>query len=577
MSIANKIFFFAILLLVTSLHENNAEYQCGKLSRRAGFVINADETENVWPWHVAVYNVSDKYIAGGTIVSDRFVLTAAHVTFRNEHIALHPFELHVRMGIHDLTNPQNYTRYGNVSKIIRYPNYDTKLLMNDLALLKLVEPIEFSVYIAPICLWPTDGPDLDNVAAKQQGTVVGWGFTENSTVSQVLREAKMSIIDFQSCAENTKSFQQLLAKGKNYCAGNRGETTVCRGDSGGGMYFMIDFTWYLRGIVNQGTPTQDTRYPCDPSKEVLFMDVPYYQKWIERYTLPEQHNRLALRKCGLGIYVESAQKINKVLTADRNPWMAHLHYLFWDRFYVSDCHGILVHPEFVLTLARCIVKQANRELLHVVLGESTIGPNPFDGSQHDVLFIGISDTFIHDKFEQNRYGYDVGLVHLTRAIDANRDIATPICLPARLEPNPYFVLTAWYRRDDHPKELSSSLLQPVRFFSCSSLYNRAGMAISADSFLNCYQHCKLSENVKANGTYTCELIYEKDCRFPLSGGPVFYTKHDGYSTYTYLAGMRSFGSADCKDKLNDIYTDVVMLGPWISKTIEENALFVDKI
>ncbi|XP_053684974.1 polyserase-2-like [Sabethes cyaneus] len=577
MQLAEKFPFCAFLLIIIHSDWVTAGYQCGKLNRRAGFVINADETENVWPWHVAVYNASDKYVAGGTIVSERYVLTAAHVTFRNEHIALHPDELHVRMGIHDLSNPQNYTRYRNVSKIIRYPNYDNKLLMNDLALLELEESIEFNVFISPICLWPVDGPDLESIAASQQGTVVGWGLTENSTVSEVLREAKMSIIDFQSCAENTKSFQQLLAKGKNYCAGNRGETTVCRGDSGGGMYFMIDFTWYLRGIVNQGTPTQDTRYPCDPGKEVIFMDVPFYQKWIERYALPEQHNLLALHECGLGNYVESMEKTNKVLTADSNPWITHLHYLFWDRFYVSDCHGILIHSEFVLTLARCIVTQPNRELLHVVLGEVSIGPDPYDEYQNDILIIGISDSFVHEKFRLNRYGYDVGLLHLTRAADISKANIAPVCLPPKLEPNPYYILTAWYRRDDHPKELSSSLLQPVRFTACSSLYSKAGVVTSPDSFLNCYQHCKLSENVKANGTYACELIYEKDCRFPISGGPVFYTKHDGYNTYTYLTGLRSFGSADCKDKLNDIYTDIVSLGPWIAKTVEENALFVDKI
>ncbi|XP_058828048.1 polyserase-2 [Topomyia yanbarensis] len=569
--------FFLFAGIIYGTEAVALDVQCGKVNRLAGYVINAEETENVWPWHVAIYNSSNDYIAGGSIISERFVLTAAHVTFRNEHIALHPFELHVRMGIKDLSNPKNYTRYGNVSKIIRYPNYDTSLMVNDLALLELTDDIEFSVHISPICLWPVGGPNIEDLAVNEQGTVVGWGYTENSTISQVLREAKMSIIDFQSCVENTKSFQPLLAKGRNYCAGNRGETTVCRGDSGGGMYFMIDFTWYLRGIVNQGTPTQDTRYPCDPKKEVIFMDVTFYQKWVERYALPKQHNRLGLHSCGLGSYVESMQKVNKVLAPDRNPWIAHLHYLFWDRFYVSDCHGVLIHPEFVLTLARCIVKQSNRELLHVILGEESIGPDPYDESQFDAQVVGITDSYVHERFSPEGFGYDVGLVHLERRADLQKDSIEPICLPSTLEPNPYYILTAWYRRDDHPKELRASLLQPVRFSACNSMYRRIGVVASPDSNLICFQHCKLKEQVQANGTYNCELIYDKDCRIPISGGPVFYTKHDGYNTYTYLAGLRSFGSADCKDKLNDIYTDIVSLGSWIDKTVEEKALFIDEV
>lgn len=330
---------------------------------------------------MAVYNSTNNYIAGGTIVSDRFILTAAHVTFRKQHIALIPADLFVVMGIKDLSNPQNYTRYGNVSKIIRYPNYDTERMVNDLALLKLTEKIEFSMHISPICLWPINGPDLEKLALRQRGTVVGWGYTENSTISQVLREASMSIIDFQSCAENTKSFQPLLAKGRNYCAGNRGETTVCRGDSGGGMYFLIDFTWYIRGIVNQGTPTQDTRYPCDPKKEVIFMDVTFYQKWVERYALPEEHNRMGLHECGFGSYLESSQRIDKVLAPVSNPWITHLYYLFWDRFYVSDCHGLLIHVEFVLTLARCLTDRPNRKLYVelVVIETYTDVENLFQG------------------------------------------------------------------------------------------------------------------------------------------------------------------------------------------------------
>ncbi|XP_058457835.1 polyserase-2 [Malaya genurostris] len=568
---------FRFLLVAVTIGGIRAGLECGKVNRLAGYVINAEETENVWPWHVALYNSTNDYIAGGSIISERFVLTAAHVTFRNEHIALHPFELHVRMGIKDLRDPQNYTRYANVSKIIRYPNYDTKLMVNDLALLQLTNAIEFSSYISPICLWPVGGPNLDDLAATEQGTVVGWGYTENSTISQVLREAKMSIINFQSCVENTKSFQPLLTEGRNYCAGNRAETTVCRGDSGGGMYFMIDFTWYLRGIVNQGTPTQDTRYPCDPKKEVIFMDVTFYQKWVERYALPQQHNRLGLARCGLGSYVESTQKVNRVLASERNPWIAHLHYLFWDRFYVSDCHGILIHPEFVLTLARCIVKQPNRELLHVVLGEESIGPDPYDENQFDIQVVSITETIVHEKFSTQGFGYDVGIVHLARNADIQKDTIAPICLPATLEPTPYYILNAWYRRDDHPKELKGSLLQPVRFSACSSMYRRVGIVTEPDSKLICFQHCKLKEQIQANGTYNCELIYGKDCRVPMSGGPVFYTKHDGYNTYTYLAGLRSFGPADCNDKLNDFCTDIVSLGPWIERIVEEEALFIAEV
>lgn len=138
-------------------------------------------------------------------------------------------------------------------------------------------------------------------------------------------------------------------------------------------------------------------------------------------------------------------------------------------------------------------------------------------------------------------------------------------------------MTAWYRRDDHPKLLKSSLLRAVRFSACSAMYRRTGIETKPEDRLICFQPCKLSDQVLANGTHSCELLSDKQCSVPISGGPVLYTKHDGFNTYTYLAGLRSFGSAKCEEKLNDMYSDIVTLGPWIKKTVEENALFIDKI
>lgn len=562
---------FAVVFNIFEFSVADTDPPCGTVDHLVGYVINAEETENVWPWHVAIYNSSNAYIAGGTIVSDRFILTAAHVTFHQQNTKVRPYDLHVVMGIKDLTRPQNYTRYGNVSRIYRYDKYDVNTKLNDLALLQLTKKIEFSSYIRPICLWPVGGPSLETLAENQRGTVVGWGFTENSTISQVLRQAEMSIIDFPTCAENTKSFQPLLAKGKNYCAGTRGEATVCRGDSGGGMYFMIDYRWYIRGIVNQGTPTQDTRYPCDPHKEVIFMDVTYYQKWVERLALPKQHNLLGLSECGMGKYEGDVER-----DVIKSPWIAHLYYRFWDRFNVSDCHGLLVHPEFVVTLARCLIDQPQRKLLHVVLGDETIGPDPYEESVDFVLNAEYTELFIHEKFREDSFGYDIGLVHLKKPIESSNPFIKPICLPSAREPVPYYEQLAWYRRADHPKQLAFSHLQEIRLDSCIARYNASGVSASFDQLM-CLQDCLFSGDVHANGTYTCQVMLEKVyCDIPLSGGPVYYTKHDGYDTYTYVAGMRSFGTNNCTDRLNDVYADLVEMGPWIERKIMENMLFIEK-
>lgn len=80
----------------------------------------------------------------------------------------------------------------------------------------------------------------------------------------------------------------------------------------------------------------------------------------------------------------------------------------------------------------------------------------------------------------------------------------------------------------------------------------------------------MSDIVQSDGTYSCEYSEEKGCNIPISGAPLFYTKHDGINTYTYLFGMRSFGSADCVDKMSEVYSDVVSMGPWIRNLVKKH-------
>ncbi|XP_062704873.1 polyserase-2-like [Aedes albopictus] len=529
----------------------------------------ADEVVSVWPWHVALYNSTMDYIAGGSIINVWFVLTAAHATFHDGRTPMQPDELAILAGFRDLRDFSDDAQEYEVGEIIRYPLYNLRTRMHDVALLRVSTEIELNFHVAPICLWPEGGPTLELLAHQQeQGTVVGWGLSVNGTFSNVLRETSLSLIGFESCAEHTKSFQPLLAKGKNFCAGNRGGASVCKGDSGGGMHFLIDGIWYIRGIVNQGTPTQDTRYLCDPRKDVLFMDVTYYRKWIERHAAPERHNLLALSECGMGYYDETNVRHNKFVQSERHPWIAHLYYSYQNRINVSDCHGVLIHPEFVLAPARCVSHNPDRKLLQVILGEELIGPDP-SSLDYNFQAIKVSEVFMDGRFDVEKYGYDVSILHLARSVEIGNN-SRPVCLPSLYEQSPYFNLAAWYRRDNHPKELKSVLMRPIRFNFCSAQYRAYHINITEQDRLNCFQHCEMSEIVQSDGTHSCEYSEETLCRTPISGAPLFYTKHDGINTYTYLFGMRSFGVANCSAKMSEVFSDVIGMGKWIKHMVRKH-------
>ncbi|XP_062535234.1 acrosin-like [Armigeres subalbatus] len=557
--------FVLIVLSYPNVQAATQDVKCG--AHR--FERTADGLVSIWPWHVALYNKSMDYIAGGSIINEWFVLTAAHATFRDGRTPLQPDELAIVSGCRDLRFFGDDAQQHEVAEIIRYPLYNVRTRMNDVALLKVKSIIRFNFHVAPICLWPDAGPTLESIAQRQdQGIVVGWGLSVNGTFSHLLRETSLSLIGFESCAEHTKSFQPLLAKGRNYCAGNRGGASVCKGDSGGGMFFLIDRTWHIRGIVNQGTPTQDTRYLCDPKKDVLFMDVTYYRKWIERHADPERHNLLGLKQCGMGHYDETNVRHNKFVHSERHPWVAHLYYSYRNEINVSDCHAVLIHPEFVLAPARCVYHKPDRKLLHVILGEELIGPNPLS-SDYNFQTVRVSEVFMDGRFDFEKYGYDVSILHLAKQVKIGNN-TRPVCLPSLYEHSPYFNLAAWYRRDSHPKALKSTLMRSIRFNFCSTQYKKQLINITEHDRLNCFQHCDISDIVQSDGTHSCEYSEEKHCKIPISGAPLFYTKHDGINTYTYLFGMRSFGSADCVAQMSEVYSDVVGMGPWIKRMVEKH-------
>lgn len=57
-------------------------------------------------------------------------------------------------------------------------------------------------------------------------------------------------------------------------------TSVCNGDSGGGMIFEYDDVYYIRGIVSLSVSREDKEV-CNAKEYVIFTDVAKYISWIK--------------------------------------------------------------------------------------------------------------------------------------------------------------------------------------------------------------------------------------------------------------------------------------------------------
>ncbi|CAH2098472.1 unnamed protein product [Euphydryas editha] len=266
---------------------------CGKRKAFNQLIVNGIESRpGDWPWHVAIFRLERatlKYICGGTLLSNLFILTAAHCVTINGAAVL-PEILGVNVGKHNLIGGDVTSQERGVYEVIVHEEFVRKTLDNDIALLKMKSPVEFNSNVQPACIWfdkLKEKLSSDNVL----GTVTGWGFDQTESLSTVLREVTMPIVGDLDCIRSKPHFYSVILNGKKFCAGNRNGTSACNGDSGGGFFVYVPYedsyfvkyhlkgAWYIRGIVSLSVAQQDTAL-CDPNEYVVFTDIEAFTDWI---------------------------------------------------------------------------------------------------------------------------------------------------------------------------------------------------------------------------------------------------------------------------------------------------------
>ncbi|NXT32621.1 PRS55 protease, partial [Pelecanoides urinatrix] len=195
-----------------------------------------------FPWHVSIQG-NGKHICGGTMISALWILTAAHC-FAEEV----PPDLTVVVGGIDLNFPLEEHR---PDSLILHENFDRISMENDIALIQLSSPIEFSNEKIPICL-----PFMDNVNTWQHCWVAGWGTTNTGEMlsgdpgSHVLQKARMKLINREKCLQ-----QMPLLMENMLCAQlEKGTRGPCKVDIGGPLVcsYWNTMKWFQVGIVNWG-------------------------------------------------------------------------------------------------------------------------------------------------------------------------------------------------------------------------------------------------------------------------------------------------------------------------------------
>ncbi|XP_044759117.1 trypsin-1 isoform X1 [Coccinella septempunctata] len=267
-------------------YTNFADIECGqhKTVRNAKIVGGEDAEKAEFPWLVSITRRGGHF-CGGTLISNRFVLTAGHCLCTGIGLdLLRATSIKITLSQHDLSEKSEDAYERTIKKVTVHPDYACNKPNNDIAILELGEKLVWSGSVSPACL-PVSSSGLEDYTVDNLlATVAGWGWTNELSSkggrAKVLQKARVNVIENKQCqawykSQGKKTKIQLT----QICAGHeQGGIDACWADSGGPL------------MVGSGSPNQmvvvgvvSTGIGCArPFLPGLYTRVSEYIPWIKK-------------------------------------------------------------------------------------------------------------------------------------------------------------------------------------------------------------------------------------------------------------------------------------------------------
>ncbi|XP_048065600.1 transmembrane protease serine 2-like [Megalobrama amblycephala] len=193
---------------------------CGRAPLSDRIVGGENVTAGSWPWQVSIHVIGFGHNCGGTLITKDWVLSAAHCF---ENIDVSKVVMYFGRLRQFGSNPNETSR--TASRIISHPNYNSKTIDNDIALVQLNSSVNFTDYIKPVCL-AAAGSVFD---AGTESWATGWGKLqpEDTQLANTLQQVMMPIVSNSDC--NRAYFRVNRITSNMICAGflNREEKSIC--------------------------------------------------------------------------------------------------------------------------------------------------------------------------------------------------------------------------------------------------------------------------------------------------------------------------------------------------------------
>nr|ACO10196.1 Chymotrypsin-C precursor [Caligus rogercresseyi] len=268
---------FLGLALLVSFVQSEYEDICGienPSGSLSGRVIGGQEASpNQFPWTVAltIHFMRGNGTCTGSIINKQWILTAGHCVGDSQ-------KIEVYVGSHDYElEDEPHRQYFVTEESYLHPNYDYTEV-DDIALVKLQEEIEFNDYVRPAC-FPTYS-DVGKTFSDERVTVIGWGRIKGEpdpiSVTALQYAEDIKVIDNKAC----KDVYGSIVTERLICIDSSEGRGVCSGDSGGPLNYEMEPGKYMQIGVADFVSTLS----CIDKRPEGYARLTEYLEWIEKMT-----------------------------------------------------------------------------------------------------------------------------------------------------------------------------------------------------------------------------------------------------------------------------------------------------